>query len=227
MSHDGYLNFCPIAKACEIIEPRWTLLVLCELFSGATRFNEIRRGLPTMSPTLLSRRLKEMEQRGLVTRTQNPRTGEIDYRTTRIADELQPVAVALGKWAHRNVDAEVTMEHLDSRLLMWNLGRRVDVSAMPPTATNVIEFIFPDLHDQNNQFWIVVRRDRPVDVCLTDPGLDVDLCVQADLKAMTSVFLGYTSLRAEVGRGKINLVGDRRLAQSIANWLVITSFAAA
>ncbi|WJH40432.1 helix-turn-helix transcriptional regulator [Aliirhizobium terrae] len=157
MQGDGYNQFCPIAKACELIEPRWTLLLLSEMWSGSTHFNEIRRGVPGMSPTLMSKRLKQLEENGLVTRSINGRTGEITYVTTDIANELAPIVKELGRWAHRNVDAEVTLEHLDARLLMWNMRRKVDATGLPKRKRSVIEFSYPELPREERNYWIVSK----------------------------------------------------------------------
>ena len=226
MSNDCYLSFCPVAKACELLEPRWTLLVLCELFSGATRFNEIHRGVPGMSPSLLSRRLKEMQKNGLVTRTVKAAGGEISYGLTAMAEELRPVVFALGKWAHRNVDRDVTLDHLDSRLLMWNVRRKADVARMPPARQWVVQFQFPAQKPDERDFWLVAKHGTPTDLCTLDPGQNVDLFVQADLRAMTSVFLGYTKLAGELDRGTIQLTGERGLASSMVDWFVPTVYAA-
>lgn len=225
MANDGYNQFCPVAKACEVLEPRWTLLLLCEMWSGSTRFNEIRRGVPGISPTLMSKRLKEMEERGLIARTENKSTGDINYKTTAIADELEPIVHALGEWAHRNVDAEVTLENLDARLLMWNMRRKVDPAALPRSRRSVIEFTYPELSKDERSYWLIAKPGMPVDLCSVDPGHDVDLFVSADLKAMTSAWIGLSSLNAEILRGKISLLGDVSIAASIENWLVRSSYA--
>lgn len=224
MANDCYLSFCPIAKVGEVIEPRWTLLILCELFNGATRFNEIHRGIPDISPTLLSRRLKEMEHNGLVIRRVRGPRNEISYHITQAAEELKPIVHALGKWAFRNVDREVTMEHLDVKLLMWNVRRKVDVARMPPARQWVVRFTFdPDMPGECD-YWLVVRPGQPTDLCTSDPGQDVDLFVHAGLKPMTSVFLGYTTLLGEVNRGTIQLTGARDLAATMKDWFVPSVF---
>ena len=179
-----------------------------------------------MSPTLLSKRLKEMQERGLLTRTENRATGDINYATTPIAKELEPIVHALGKWAHRNIDAEVTLENLDARLLMWNMRRKVDITALPPFRRSVIQFIYPDLPKDAQNYWLIARPGTPVDLCLTDPGHDVDLYITADLKAMTAAWIGFSTLRAEIERGRITLIGDKSLAGSIDRWMVRSSFAA-
>lgn len=225
MQGDGYNQFCPIAKACELIEPRWTLLLLSEMWSGSTHFNEIRRGVPGMSPTLMSKRLKQLEENGLVTRSINGRTGEITYVTTDIANELAPIVKELGRWAHRNVDAEVTLEHLDARLLMWNMRRKVDATGLPKRKRSVIEFSYPELPREERNYWIVSKPGEPVDLCLIDPGYDVDLYITAQLKAMTAAWMGLSGLKAEIDRGTISLVGDPDIAARIDTWMVRSSFA--
>jgi DNA-binding HxlR family transcriptional regulator len=227
MPNDSYNQFCPVSKACEVLEPRWTLLLLCEMWAGSTRFNEIRRGVPGMSPTLMSRRLRQMEERGLIVRSENAATGDITYRTTKIANELEPIVNSLGHWAHRNIDAEVTLENLDARLLMWNMRRKIDPAALPAHRRVVIKFTYPELPKEDQGYWLICKPGTPIDLCSTDPGHDVDLYVTADLKAMTAVWIGLSSLRAEIAREKISLVGDPQLAAGMGAWMVRSLFAAA
>lgn len=227
MSKENYHHFCPVAKACEILEPRWTMLVLCELFNGYTRFNDIRRGIPSMSPTLLSKRLKEMEKKGLIRREKHATSGEVHYRTTRLADELAPIIVALGDWAHRNVDADVCLEKIDARILMWNMRRKVNTAVLPARRKSTIQFIFPELPEAERNYWIIGRPGMEADLCVIDPGQDVDLYITADLKALTAAWMGHSTLTAEIDRNKINLVGDEMLINSIGNWMVRSRFAAA
>jgi DNA-binding HxlR family transcriptional regulator len=225
MSRDCYLTFCPIAKACDVLEPRWTIPILCEIFGGQSRFNEIRRFLPTLSPTLLSRRLKEMEANGLIVRIEKGR--DIAYLPTPMAEELKPVMRELGRWAHRHIDRDVTLEHLDARVLMWNIWQKANIAAMPPARQWVIRFAFPEAPPDDRTYWLVARHGDPAELCTVDPGQDVDLFVTADLRAMTQAFLGYTALSSEIARGAIQLVGDRRLSGSFADWVATSSLAAA
>ena len=224
MANNNYNQFCPIAKACELVEPRWTLLIMHEMWNGSSRFNEIRRGVPGMSPTLLSRRLKEMEIRGLISRKKNPKTGNVDYALTSIALELKPIVKALGQWAHRNIDAEISLENLDARLLMWNMRRKVDTRCFPAKRI-VIQFIFPELSEDQMSYWLIAKPGIPVDLCLIDPGFDVDLFVTAELKAMTSAWMGWSRLQTELSNDKITLTGDQKLIAGIEDWMVISSFA--
>ena len=225
MTNECYDSFCPIAKACEIIEPRWTLLILSELWQGATRFNEIRRGLPGISPTLLSKRLKEMEHNGLISRIETVSVGEAGYVTTETADELKPVVHAFGKWAHRNVDVEVSLEKLDARLLMWNMRRKIDVLALPKGKITVIQFTYPELAKDQRDYWLVAKPGQPVDLCLLDPGHDVDLFIRAELKAMTSAWMGWSNLHREIDAEKIVLIGNSKLVSTLEKWMARSSYA--
>jgi DNA-binding HxlR family transcriptional regulator len=225
MSNDCYNSFCPVAKACEVLAPRWTLLILCELWHGSTRFNEIRRGVPGISPTLLSKRLKEMEKNGLIQRIQDRGSGEVGYTTTPMVDELQPTVHALGKWAHRSIDTEITLENLDARLLMWNVRRRINAEALPKGKTTVIQFTYPELSEDFRHYWLVAKPGHPVDLCLLDPGHDVDLFIRADLKAMTSAWMGWSSLHREIDAQKIILIGNSRLVATLEKWMARSGYA--
>jgi DNA-binding HxlR family transcriptional regulator len=226
MTNECYVTFCPIAKACEILEPRWTLLILCELWNGSTHFNDIRRGVPAISPTLLSKRLRELERHGLVTRKPDKASGGMTYHVTSIARELEPIIEKLGDWAHRNVDTEVKLERLDARVLMWNMRRKVNTAVLPRTRRCVIQFIYPALPQGQRDYWIVSRPGFPIDMCMIDPGHDVDLYVTADLKAMTSAWMGYSSLQSQIDKGHITLTGNVALINSIGNWMVRSRYAA-
>jgi DNA-binding HxlR family transcriptional regulator len=207
-----------VAKACELLQPRWTLLILCEMWSGSTRFNDIHRGVPGISPTLLSRRLKDMEASGLIVRD------GADYRPTAMAQKLEPIVHTLGQWAHENIDCEVSLRDLDSRLLMWNVRRKIDVSLFPNRRT-VVQFTFPDQPTEKRDYWLIARPDSDTDLCVTDPGFVVDLFVESELKTLTSVWMGWSSLRPALARGEIFISGDAALAASIERWMVLSSFA--
>ena len=224
MTQSSYKQFCPVAMACEIIEPRWTLLIMCEMSSGSTRFNEIRRGVPAMSPTLLSKRLKEMEVRELITRDTNPKTGNIDYRIAPKGEELLPIIFALGQWAHRNVDSDVTLENLDARLLMWNIKRNVDTRVLPAEKRTTIQFIFPELEKGQKNYWLTSKPGSETDICWSDPGFDVDLFVTSDLKALTSAWIGLSKLESEISADRINLIGDKFLVNNIGTWMRQSAF---
>jgi hypothetical protein len=165
-----------------------------------------------------------MEDLGLITREENSSNGNIDYKITEIGEELSPIVFALGKWAHRNIDADVTLEKLDAKLLMWNVRRKIDISKFTPSK-KVIQFVFPELHKDKRNYWLISKPGCSVDLCTKDPGFDVDLYINADLKALTSAWLGLSKLESEIRDKKIALIGDKKLASSIGQWMVRSSFA--
>ena len=225
MPDAGYNQFCPVAKACELLEPRWTLLILCEMWSGSTRFNDIGRGVPGMSPTLLSRRLKEMEAGGLIVRREPETDGFPHYYTTEMAQKLEPIVHALGRWAHENIDSEVSLQNLDSRLLMWNIRRKVDLSLFP-ARRSVVQFIFPDQNAQMGNYWLIARPGCEADLCISDPGFEVDLFVESDLKTLTGIYMGFVPLDMAIAKGEVFLSGDAALAGSIRDWMRLSVYAA-
>ncbi len=219
MPSKSYGMFCPVAMACEVVEPRWTLLILTELWLGATRFNEIRRGVPGISPALLSKRLKELEKQGLVERLEDPAKGTVDYIRTPKAIELEPVVQLLGDWAYRHVEPEVALNNLQPDYLMWSLRRQLDTDELPDRRV-VVRFHFPDCKKEEGTFWLIVRPGVPADLCLIDPSFDVDLYVEAELRALGSAWMGYSSLQTEIAKDRIYLVGDELLKRTIHRWLV-------
>ena len=124
----GYGQFCPVSMASEILCSRWTTLVLRELLCGSTRFNDLRRGVPKMSPALLSKRLKELQQAGVVTASRKP-NGLVDYELSEAGEELRPLIMELGNWAQRWMESGLSLKNLDPSLLMWDMRRHVVVSS--------------------------------------------------------------------------------------------------
>ena len=118
----SYKQFCPVAMAAEILCSRWTVVLLRELVAGSTRFNDLRRGVPRMSPALLSQRLKDLEAAGIVERRKSvTERGIHEYRLTKSGKDLRPVVESIGIWGQRWVDAELSLDNLDPSLLMWDM----------------------------------------------------------------------------------------------------------
>ena len=223
MAQESYAQFCPVAMASEILASRWTLLVLAEMQSGSTRFNEIRRGVPRMSPALLSKRLRELEAAGVVRRV----AGLVsEYRLTDSGQELKPIIASLGHWAMRWVDSDCTLANLDAQLLMWNMRRKIDPQPLPARRV-VVQFIYPELSRDKRNYWLIVSPSVGTDLCSIDPGFDVDLYVTADLKAMTSAWMGMSKMSDEVDVGHIVLTGDPELVSTLSKWMKLSSFAPA
>jgi DNA-binding HxlR family transcriptional regulator len=225
MSDGSYNQFCPVSMAAEIICSRWTLLVLRELVLGSTRFNELRRGLPSMSPALLSKRLKDLEAAGIVMRIAAEREpGTLEYRLTEAGNELRPVIEAIGVWGHRWVTTEATLKNLDTNLLMWDVRRNINTNPMPPRR-NTIQFIFNDRPPSERNYWLIVEPGNEVDLCVIDPGFDVDLYVSTDLRTMTEIWLGYTAIGTVSEDGRLVLTGNGKLAADLRTWLKLSVFA--
>jgi DNA-binding HxlR family transcriptional regulator len=221
----GYGQFCPVAKACEVVAERWTPLVLRELIVGSRRFNDLHRGVPLMSRSLLTRRLRELEDAGVVERRQGEQGGW-EYRLTPAGEELRPVVEQLGEWGQRWARRDLGPEDLDASLLMWDLRRRVEREQLPDRRV-VVRFEFrnvPRGHAAKRVWWLVAERED-VDVCMKDPGFPVDLVMDADLGAFTRVWMGRLSFSDATRGGLVRLDGPRGLVRSFPSWLGLSLFA--
>ena len=220
---DGYGQFCPVAMAAEVICARWTPLILRELLCGSTRFNDLRRGVPRMSPTLLSKRLKELEQAGVIETKPTGQAGIVEYRLTQAGQELRPIIMSLGIWGQRWVETQLSLKNLDPSLLMWDMRRSLDLTPMPPRRCTV-QFHYSELPAARQYFWLVIDN-RLVDLCPVDPGYEVDLFVETSLRTMTAIWMGLTSVQIELDAGRLELSGDKTLARSMQQWLGLSPFA--
>ena len=210
----GYGQFCPVSKAAEVICQRWTPLILRELLVGSSRFNEIRRGVPTCSPALLSKRLKELEASGVIVRASTE--AGISYTLTEAGRELFPLIQGLGEWGQRWVRSDYRPEDLDPGLLLWDVRRFLAPGAFGP-ARVVIQLSFPSMPAKQRYFWVVVD-DHDVDLCLTDPGFAVDMTVEADLPTLTKVWMGDARFADALADGRITMSGPTQLTRRIPNW---------
>jgi len=221
----SYRQFCPVAMAAEVLCTRWTVVLLRELVAGSTRFNDLRRGVPRMSPALLSQRLKELEAAGVVSREPCPDEPAVsEYRLTPAGRELAPLVDAFGIWGQRWISAEASLEQLDATLLMWDMRRGLVTSPMPKRRS-VIHFRYPEQPLPQRAWWLIVEPGEPVDLCLVDPGFDVDLYVSVDLRTMTAIWMGLDTVRQAEATGRMVLTGDRGLATQMQAWLGLSPFA--
>lgn len=220
----SYGQFCPVAMAAEIACSRWTILVLRELLSGSKRFNDLRRGVPKMSPSLLSKRLKELEACGVILAKPSGQPGIFDYCLTEAGQDLRDVVMALGLWGQRWVESKLTLQNLDPSLLMWDMRRRLNPRPLPE-GRSIIQFEYHDLPANRRHWWLMID-EGDVDLCVVDPGHDVDLHVRCPLRTMTAIWMGISEVQREVASGELELIGDRKLASSIQLWLGLSPFAA-
>lgn len=218
----GYGQYCPIARASEVLCERWTPLILREMLSGSCHFNEISRGVPLMSRALLIKRLKELETAGILTR-QDKETGQGSvYRLTEAGEAMRPAIDAMGLWAQHWSSNRLTPDQLDDELLMWAMRRGFNLNAMPDQKI-VLQFDLrgiPKRKRSERSYWVAIEKGR-VDVCMRDPGFEVDVAIAADLSALTHVVMGYDPLDAALKAKTISFDGDRQWVAQLPTWLLL------
>jgi DNA-binding HxlR family transcriptional regulator len=220
----GYKQFCPVSMAAEVICTRWTVVLLRELVAGSTRFNDIRRGVPKMSPSLLSKRLRDLESAGIVERRAIPGEGGMhEYLLTDAGRDLRAVVESIGFWGQKWIESSLSLKNLDPSLLMWDMRRNLNPAPLPRRRT-VIQFLYPELPTSKRLWWLVVEPKGDVDLCWSDPGFDVDLYVTTDLRTMTAIWMGLTTVSREAAR--MTLEGDRAVCDTMQVWLGLSPFAA-
>ncbi|MGH3276161.1 MAG: winged helix-turn-helix transcriptional regulator [Streptosporangiaceae bacterium] len=216
----AYGQFCPVAKAMELLDERWTLLVVRELLMGSRHFNELRRGVPRMSPALLSKRLRTLTQAGVIERREDG--GRAAYALTPAGAELRPAVEALGRWGARWIP-ELGDADLDPHLLMWDMHRGLDLAAMPDERT-VLHFHFPGTRREVARWWLVINQGQ-VDVCDDDPAQPVTVTIQASLRTLTDVWRGELNWAAAASQG-LRVEGPRWACRALPGWLRLSAFAA-
>ena len=217
----GYGQFCPIAKTMEVLDERWTILVIRELLSGSHHFNELRRGVPKMSPALLSKRLRSLERVGLVDRQDDG--NRVRYELTPAGLALSPIVMALGEWGVQWM-TQLGDEDLDPHLLMWDIHRNIDLDAVPAGRT-VLGFRLTDVGRPSNEWWIVIQPGG-VDLCDFDPGFDVHVRVVSDLRTLTRLWRGDMTWREVLRDDRVSLQGSRQACRALPHWLKLSAFAA-
>jgi len=218
MTNKRYGAICPVSHACKILEPRWTIHILTEMWAGSTRFNEIRRGVGNISPGLLSKRLKELEIVGMVDRVEDKATGTVDYFRTQKAIDLEPALNSLGAWAQQNIAAEIALCDTDVSAMMWKLRRDIHSETFPAERV-ILRFRFTDAGLKKNTFWMVFYPSGERDLCVTAPGYDIDLYIETNLVAFGGILTGRTTIARELENGGLFLSGDARLARTMGDWL--------
>lgn len=214
-----YGQFCSIAKALEVMGERWSPLILRELICGSSRYNEIHRGIPRISPALLSKRLNDLERAGVIARSEE--TG--GYALTKAGWELKPVIEQLGVWGQRWVRGQLTKEDFDPDPVMWDMRRRIDLNHFPQAHT-CLKFEFEGEPDGKRDYWIV-GDNTGLELCITDPGYPVDLYITTDARTMILVWNGDLSLRAMIDEGRIDLHGPAHFIRAFPDWLQLGLFA--
>ena len=218
----SYAQYCPIAKASEILGDRWTLLIVRELLGGASGFNELQRGLPGISRSVLADRLRSLERAEILERRTGPKGRTLDYRLTLAGRDLEPVVQALGEWGVTWSFTDPRPDELDPALLIVWMARHVDREQLPLDRT-VVQF---DFRSPAKRFWMVLEPSD-VSICLQHPGFDVDLKIAVDTAALYRVYLGRASLSGALRAGELIMSGPRALQRGFGRWFAWSAFAPA
>ncbi|MEM9375189.1 MAG: winged helix-turn-helix transcriptional regulator [Pseudomonadota bacterium] len=211
-----YKQFCPIAKATEILGEKWTILIVREILMGGRRFNELQRGLGGISTALLTNRLKSLEEQGMIVRRRTHGQNSYEYHPTQACEALLPVLISLGEWGLCWAKHTLLDDDFDVEFLMFYLERSIDPSAIPGSKA-VIRFLFTDLEEQR-EWWLLVTDGTP-QLCLRDPGLDVDVYLTGTVRAMTDVWMGDRTYREAIKSGDLDIQGDPALTKNVRAWL--------
>jgi DNA-binding HxlR family transcriptional regulator len=219
MTSPGYGQYCPVAKAAELIDQRWTLLVIRELVAGSTRFNDLHRGVPRMSRTLLSKRLRQLVADGFVERREQPNGAT--YELTEAGRQFRTIIEALGEWGVRWIDS-LTDEDLDPAFLLWDMQRSVHRQALPDRRT-VLAITFRELEGELRDWWLVLSRDE-VDVCEHDPGFGNDVILDTELRTFVRVWRGDIGWDDAVRAHRLEVHGATALRRQVPSWFKLSHF---
>jgi DNA-binding HxlR family transcriptional regulator len=214
-----YGSYCPVSLATETLGERWTILIVLALIDGVSRFAEMQRALPRISPAVLTSRLRSLEEAGVLNKKRR-QTGGYEYALTQAGRDLEPIVMELAYWGQRWA-RDMEPDDLDPRSLAWSMHTRMNTDAMPSGRT-VIEFDFPDGPNGPAVFWII-NTDGVVDVCAKHPGYEPDVRVVSELRRFVEVWRGFRPLRAELTAGRIQLTGARALTRAFPNWLLLSA----
>jgi DNA-binding HxlR family transcriptional regulator len=225
MRNKGYGQFCPVSVAAEVLTERWSLLVLRELLAGSTRFNDLHRGVPLMSASLLSQRLRDLEWANLLRRQPLPSGKGYSYQLTESGEALRPIVNGIGLWGMKYMQTQYTPENLDPSLLLWDMRRWIRADRMPGGRV-VIRFDIPDAPARKQHYWLVKEDgEADLDLCLFDPGFPVGLVVTGRLEMLTRVWMGEIEPEAAVRNQQIQLEGTPELRMSFYDWIGLSPFA--
>jgi DNA-binding HxlR family transcriptional regulator len=213
----SYGQFCPVAKAAELFCERWTALIVRDLAAGATRFSELQRGVPLMSPSLLSKRLRELEAEGVVESRQQAQGRGRSYHLTKAGQEFVPLIVGLGTWGQRWSRRQLAEGEIDLGLLIWALERSVEPTAFDKPQS-VVRLEFTD-QPEGGRLWWFINHDGDCELCLKDPGFEVDLYLAATLPDMIYIVRGDLPLARALDSGRLEAIGAAPARKALRAWL--------
>lgn len=225
--HKGYGQFCPVSRAAEILAERWTPLVVREILCGSSRFNDLIRGVPRISPSLLARRLKELEYSGIIERRPADQGRGYEYYPTAAGKELLPIIESMGFWAQRwTRDDLVREENLDPDLLMWDIRRGVKAEGLADRGRFVVRFEYSGVPVKQRDYWLVFEHGQ-ADLCMKPPGFDEDLVVYSHIRAMVQIWLGHLAIKDAVRQKQLRFDGSAKDVKKFESWFTLSVFAGA
>lgn len=219
----SYGQFCPVAKAAQLFCRRWTPLIVRDLSAGPLRFSDIQRGVPLMSPALLSRRLRELVLEGVVVRHREQGKRATTYRLSPSGEELVPLVVLLGTWGQRFTRRDLAADEVDLGLFLWAFQRSVDRTAFGARRT-VIRLDVAGQPRGKRRWWFV-NDPGSLDLCLEDPGHEVDLYIAASLQDLIRLWRGDLELAEAIARGRLAVDGPSPLRRAFRAWFGVSVLA--
>lgn len=217
-----YGQFCPVAKTTELLGEKWTLLILRELLLGTHRYNDFQRALSRISPSLLTKRLKQLESAGIIVRKKLQGRSGYEYFLTPAGKELAPIVEHLASWGMRWARGQLDEDELDVDFLMWDIQRRLKTDMLPDGET-ILCFFFNEL-STHKSWWMLINGNN-VDLCTENPGKDVDLYIRTSVRNLVDIWHGDIKIKEAQGKNLIKTQGNSQLVKTLPDWLGICSYA--
>ena len=223
MSSTSYGQYCPLAMASEFLCNRWTLLIFRELLFGSTNFNDISRGVPRMSRTLLSTRLKELVQIGLITRHEKRSTGQIEYILTQAGQALEPIVFTMASWGQEWLETEPSLENIDASFLMWDIRRNMNIHPVLPDPF-IVYFFLTDVAENKSEHWLIFENNE-IYLCYINRGFSVDVKIEVSARKLTRIWMGWDDFDLAIKDKLLRLSGNKEYTDIAALWLGSSSIA--
>ena len=223
MSSTSYGQYCPLAMASEFLCNRWTLLIFRELLFGSTNFNDISRGVPRMSRTLLSTRLKELAHIGLIIRHEKRSTGQIEYALTQAGQALEPIVYSMACWGQEWLETEPSLENLDASFLMWDIRRNINIHPVLPDPF-IVHFFLTDVAENKSEHWLIFENNE-IDLCYINRGFSADVKIEVSAKTLTKIWMGWEDFDLAIKDKSLKLSGNKEYTDIAALWLGSSSVA--
>jgi len=217
VKYTSYGQYCPLAMATEFLCNRWTLLVLREFLFGSTSFNDISRGVPRMSRSLLSKRLKELVVLGIIEKKSNFKGSQVNYTLTEAGQALEPVIITMAGWGQEWLQTSPSLDSLDTRFLMWDIMRNTKPLAILPNPF-IVQFNLTGTQDGHNNYWFVFEVDK-VDLCNKDNDYTIDVEITVDAKKLTKIWMGWEDFDMAVKQKEMVIIGDYKYTSVAKQWL--------